>query len=494
MLAGDGVPLTSAQSGIWFAQQLDASNPIYNAGEYLEIHGPVDVSVFEAALRQVVAEAENLRVTFVETPDGPRQYVHPDPEWQLRVIDVSGEADPRAAAEAWMRADLARPQDPSVGPLFLFVLFRAAEDRWFWLHRYHHLLVDGFTVALVARRVAEVYTALLGGGTSDNPFGALDDLVGMDAAYRSSDAFEADRAWWAEKLAGRPEPVSLSAKEPTAARGLLRRTEYLNAGAAERLRDAAREAGVPWPCMMTAAVSVYLHRLTGAEEIVLGLPVTTRLGRAARGVPGMVSNVLPLRVPVHPADSLPRLLERVSREMRGVMRHQRYRYEDLRRDLQLLGGDERLTGPQVNIMMFDYALTFGEHRATVHNLCIGPADDLSVIVYDRTDGQGLQIDFDANPELYSERELASHLRRFVGFLAELAEAPADRAVGALDVATPAELDAVLAAGVGAVVGEADTHGPSLAELFEARAAATPDATAVVCGDHALSYRDLNTSA
>ncbi|QEU88461.1 non-ribosomal peptide synthase/polyketide synthase [Streptomyces viridosporus] len=493
MLAGDGVPLTSAQSGIWFAQQLDASNPIYNAGEYLEIHGPVDVSVFEAALRQVVAEAENLRVTFVETPDGPRQYVHPDPEWQLRVIDVSGEADPRAAAEAWMRADLARPQDPSVGPLFLFVLFRAAEDRWFWLHRYHHLLVDGFTVALVARRVAEVYTALLGGGTSDNPFGALDDLVGMDAAYRSSDAFEADRAWWAEKLAGRPEPVSLSAKEPTAARGLLRRTEYLNAGAAERLRDAAREAGVPWPCMMTAAVSVYLHRLTGAEEIVLGLPVTTRLGRAARGVPGMVSNVLPLRVPVHPADSLPRLLERVSREMRGVMRHQRYRYEDLRRDLQLLGGDERLTGPQVNIMMFDYALTFGEHRATVHNLCIGPADDLSVIVYDRTDGQGLQIDFDANPELYSERELASHLRRFVGFLAELAEAPADRAVGALDVATPAELDAALA-GVGAVVGEADTHGPSLAELFEARAAATPDATAVVCGDHALSYRDLNTSA
>ncbi|MFF9216831.1 condensation domain-containing protein, partial [Streptomyces viridosporus] len=479
MLAGDGVPLTSAQSGIWFAQQLDASNPIYNAGEYLEIHGPVDVSVFEAALRQVVAEAENLRVTFVETPDGPRQYVHPDPEWQLRVIDVSGEADPRAAAEAWMRADLARPQDPSVGPLFLFVLFRAAEDRWFWLHRYHHLLVDGFTVALVARRVAEVYTALLGGGTSDNPFGALDDLVGMDAAYRSSDAFEADRAWWAEKLAGRPEPVSLSAKEPTAARGLLRRTEYLDAGAAERLRDAAREAGVPWPCMMTAAVSVYLHRLTGAEEIVLGLPVTTRLGRAARGVPGMVSNVLPLRVPVHPADSLPRLLERVSREMRGVMRHQRYRYEDLRRDLQLLGGDERLTGPQVNIMMFDYALTFGEHRATVHNLCIGPADDLSVIVYDRTDGQGLQIDFDANPELYSEPELASHLRRFVGFLAELAEAPADRAVGALDVATTAELDAVLAAGAGAVVGEADTHGPSLAELFEARAAATPDATAVV---------------
>ncbi|WP_406724670.1 condensation domain-containing protein [Streptomyces sp. GD-15H] len=214
MLAGDGVPLTSAQSGIWFAQQLDASNPIYNAGEYLEIHGSVDVAVFEAALRQVVAEAENLRVTFVETSDGPRQYVHPDPEWRLRVIDVSGEADPREAAEAWMRADLAQPQDPSVGPLFLFVLFRAADDRWFWLHRYHHLLVDGFTVALVAGRVAEVYTALLSGGASENPFGSLDSLVAMDAAYRSSDTFDADRAWWAEKLAGRPSPSAFPPRNP----------------------------------------------------------------------------------------------------------------------------------------------------------------------------------------------------------------------------------------------------------------------------------------
>ncbi|MFF9062343.1 amino acid adenylation domain-containing protein, partial [Streptomyces sp. NPDC014882] len=498
MLAGDGVPLTSAQSGIWFAQQLDASNPIYNAGEYLEIHGSVDVAVFEAALRQVVAEAENLRVTFAETADGPRQYVDPDPEWRLRVVDVSGEADPREAAEAWMRADLARPQDPSTGPLFLFVLFRAADDRWFWLHRYHHLLVDGFTVALVARRVAEVYTALLDGATSENPFGSLDDLVALDAAYRASDTFDADRAWWAERLAGRPEPVSLSPKEPTAARGLLRRTAYLDAGATGRLRDAARDAGVPWPCMMTAAVSVYLHRLTGAPEVVLGLPVTTRLGGAARGLPGMVSNVLPLRVEVSAADTLPRLLERVSREMRGVMRHQRYRYEDLRRDLHLLGGAERLTGPQVNIMMFDYALTFGGHRATVHNLCIGPADDLSVIVYDRTDGQGLQIDFDANPELYTARELASHLERFTGFLAGLAETPADRPLGALDVATPAERDAVLTAGAGAGAGAvadgAGTDGPSLAELFEARAADTPDATAVVCGDRTVSYRELNASA
>ncbi|MCB5181518.1 condensation domain-containing protein, partial [Streptomyces antimicrobicus] len=444
-LGGHGIPLTAAQSGIWFAQQLDADNPVYNAGEYLEIHGPVDRDLFETALRRVVAEMENLRARFTETPDGPRQLIDDAPEWELGLVDVSAEPDPRAAAEAWMRADMARPQDPSQGPLFLFVLFKAAEDRWFWLHRYHHLLVDGFTVALVARRTAEVYTALVKGEESPSPFGPLAELVRLDADYRSSEKFERDRAYWLQRLADRPEPVSLSAKEPTAARGLLRRTAHLDASVAEKLREASRAAAVPWPCLVTAVVAVYLHRLTGADEVVLGLPVTTRLGGAARSLPGMVSNVLPLRVPVRADQTLDALLGQVAAEMRGAMKHQRYRYEDLRRDLQLLGEDRRLTGPQVNIMMFDYDLTFGEHPATVHNLCIGPADDLSVIVYDRTDGKGLQIDFDANPDLYTGDELDAHLARFRDFLCALADTPSDRPLGRVDVLAAGERPLVLPA-------------------------------------------------
>ena len=119
--------------------------------------------------------------------------------------------------------------------------------------------------------------------------------------------------------------------------------------------------------------------------------VTTRIARAT---PGMVSNVVPLRVAVDPADSVAALLERTSARLRAAMRHQRYRYEDLRRDRGL---DQRLVGPEVNVMIFDYDLKFGEHRALVRNLSIGPSDDLSVNVYDRGDGRGLQIDFDANP-------------------------------------------------------------------------------------------------
>uniref|UniRef100_UPI0012EA63C9 non-ribosomal peptide synthetase n=1 Tax=Streptomyces apocyni TaxID=2654677 RepID=UPI0012EA63C9 len=487
------LPLTAAQSGIWFAQQIDPESTVYNTGEYLEIHGPVDGSLFEAALRQVVAEAENLRARFVADETGPRQVIEAAPQWELCHVDVSDRPDPQAAAEEWMRADFARPLDPTQGPLFLFALFKAAPDRWFWLHRYHHLLVDGFTVALIAQRVAAVYTALVEGTEPEpSPFRPLRDLVDADAAYRESERFETDRDYWLERLAQRSAPVSLSTQHPATARALVRRTEYLEASAVERLRDIAREAGSPWPPVVLAAVAAYLQRLTGAPEVTLGLPVSTRLGREARTTPGMVSNVLPLRLAPRADMTVAELLRHASAEMRGAMRHQRYRYEDLRRDLKAVGEDERLVGPQVNIMMFTYDLRFGGHRGTPHNLSIGPADDMSFIVYDRGDGSGLQIDVDANPDLYTPDELAAAQRRFLHFLENLAQAAPDQPLGRVDVLTPAEREQIAAAPAQAPA----PHVPAatLSELFEAQAARTPDAVAVVCEDTRLTYTQLNEAA
>src|SRR6266852_2676434 len=114
------LPLSSAQLGIWFAQQIAPSSPAYNIGEYIEIDGSVDPILFEEALRRVVVETEALRVQIVERAEGPRQIVGDPPAWSMPVIDVSAEADARAAAESWMKADLARPLEPARGPLVAF--------------------------------------------------------------------------------------------------------------------------------------------------------------------------------------------------------------------------------------------------------------------------------------------------------------------------------------------------------------------------------------
>ncbi|MFB7656312.1 MULTISPECIES: amino acid adenylation domain-containing protein [unclassified Streptomyces] len=490
MTAGTTVlPLTSAQAGMWFAQALDPLSPAQNTAECLEIGGPLDPELFATALRRVTAETEALRVVRVEdTPDGPRQFVAGAVEPPLTVRETGDAGE----AEAWMRADLAEPFDLAAGPLFRHALFRLGPDRWLWYQRIHHLVMDGYGYSLLVRRTAEVYSALARG---EDPvpcsFGTLADLVADDAAYRASPAFEADRAHWAEAFADRPEAPRLAGRGALPSRAFLRRTAQLPPGTTRRLRDLAARLRATWPDVLIAAQALCVSRATGRSDVVLGLLMMGRMGSASLRVPGMVMNVLPLRLPVSPEATFAELVRQVVLGIREVRRHQRYRYEDIRRDLGLLGESRALVGPLVNIMPFDYGVDFAGAPARARNLSAGPVDDLTVNVYDRADGRGLRIDHDANPALYDDAALAAHQDRFLHLVDRLTGTDPHLPLAGHDIATPAERALVLEEfnRTGRDLPPTTLVGP-----IEARAARTPDAVALVHGDTALTYAELNLRA
>src|SRR4051812_3884398 len=102
-------PLSAAQLGIWFAQSLDPLNTSYSIAESIEIEGEIDALLFESVLHDIVEDAEALRLRFIETDDGPKQYIGDIPQWSLHVADLANAVHPRAAAEQWMRNDLSLP-------------------------------------------------------------------------------------------------------------------------------------------------------------------------------------------------------------------------------------------------------------------------------------------------------------------------------------------------------------------------------------------------
>ncbi|GAB7110785.1 hypothetical protein JCM4814A_91030 [Streptomyces phaeofaciens JCM 4814] len=423
--------LPAAQEGIWTGQQLDPDSPAYNTAEYVHIHGPVDEAAFDAALHQVVAETEALNVVYVVDEQGrPWEAPAPTGAWRLHSADLTAEPAPHAAALAWMDEDMARPVDLAHGPLFGHALLRIAGDEYLWYHRVHHIALDGFGLSLVARRVAQVYTALTAGeAVPDSGFGTLESVRAEERAYRASPRHAEDRAYWTDRYADRPPVATPAGRTALPARTFHRRVIDLHPARADTLRTVARELSVTWSEVLLAATVAYLHRITGAPEIVLSLPAMGRLGSVSLRVPAMVRNILPLRVPVTPDDSLRDLAARLSRELRAGLPHQRYRYEQLRRDLKLVGGRRRLSGPGVNIMPFEYDLRFAGHSSTVHNVSAGPVDDLAVNVYDRSDGTGLRIALDANPGLYTEAEVADLQEGLLTVLEEGLADP-DRALGA----------------------------------------------------------------
>ncbi|MEV2216025.1 amino acid adenylation domain-containing protein [Streptomyces sp. NPDC050997] len=482
------LPLTAAQSGMWYAQALDPLSPAQNTAECLEIDGPLDPHLFAEALRRVTAEAQALRVRVEDTPDGPRQDIRDTVELPLTVRETTTTAE----AEEWMRADLAEPRDLAAGPLFGHALFRVGEERWLWYQRIHHLVMDGYGYSLLVRRTAEVYTALVRGEEpAPRTFGLLADLVAEDAEYRASESFAADRAHWSTAFADRPAAPRLAGRGALPSRTFLRRTASVAPETAERLRELAARLRATWPDVLIAAQALYTSRATAQSDVVLGLPMMGRMGSVALRVPGMVMNVLPLRLTVSPDATFAELVRQVVLGIREVRRHQRYRYEDIRRDLGLLGEQRGLVGPLVNVMPFDYGVVFAGAPARARNLSAGPVDDLTVNIYDRADGRGLRIDHDGNPALYDESELTAHQQRFLHLVDRLTDTDPHLPLSARTVATPAEQALVL-----------DEFNRTARELppttlvgpIEARAARTPDATALVHGDTALSYARLNSRA
>ena len=481
--SGRELALSAAQLGIWFAQKINPSSPAYNIGEYIEIHGHIEPVLFKKALLKVISESEILRVQFVERDGEPRQIVGDQYGWSLPVIDISAEADPRFSAEAWMKSDLARAIDPTRGPMFGFALFKVSETQSFWYARYHHLVMDAFGMWLVAWRMADVYTQLSTGAAPKSAFGSLATLIEEDLAYRVSEQFGRDRDYWLGQLDSRPELGSIGPRvRPSVGnKSAHRSTAYLQAPAVEHLRSTAQRAGTSLSRLMCAVAAILQHRLTGVNDLIFGLPVA---GRAdiSRRIPGMISNVLPIRLSVRASMTVSEIIDQTIAQIRNGLEHRRYQLVDLRRDVGGIVENKNLFGLSINAMSFNYNFGFAGHRVTAHNLSLGPVEDFSISVYDRADGGSFRIDFDANPTVYSLSDLADRQARFLRLLAAISDLR--RTIGSLDILDPSERDTILRVWN-------DTAQPvaaaTLPELFAAQAARTPDAVAVVFEDCTLTY-------
>ena len=469
--------LMAGQLGVWHAQQLNPDNPIYNMGEYIAIHGEVDTSLFEAAARRVVLEVDGFHLCFeVNADEVPRQYFDLRSDWLFHVIDVSGEEDPRSSAESWMRADMRRPVDLQGGELFTQAIFKVDEDLFFWYQRIHHIIADGLAGPRIAARVAAVYTALLAGmSLTEGALPSSSVLMDADNDYRASAEFELDRKYWTERLSDRPQTVSLSGQEPsTAPHELTRHTLNISPDAAAELRSSARRLGTSLSGLAVAASAAYLHRATGQEDVILGVPVMGRK-TALRDVPGMTANIVPLRLTVQPKATVRELVKQVSRGVRDALRHQRYRYEDILRDLKLVGRDG-LYPLLVNIVSFDYDLRFGDAPSSAHGLGGINFNDLSISVYDRSADGSMSVVVDANPDLYSRGAVQEHAAKFLDVMNWMARSAAEERVHQITLMSLAEQRLVLEDWNDTAPG---VSGATLTEMFEAQAARTPDAVAVV---------------
>ncbi|MEV0026369.1 amino acid adenylation domain-containing protein [Streptomyces atroolivaceus] len=489
--SSDGLlPLTRAQSGIWNAQRLEPDSPYYVVGDVVEITGsePVDVDALVEAVRATTEEAETLRLRVYDTPDGPRQRVSEEPVERPEVIDVSAAPDPTAAAQALVEAERARAGEECRGmvdrPLYSRTVIRLSDREVWYTQLGHHLVFDGYTAAMLARRTGARYTALVRGSEpAKSTFGSFAALVAADQAYRDSDRFAEDRAYWVERFTPLPELGSHDAAGT--ADGVPDRTltarAVLTPEETARLREFADGEGVTWGEALIAGYAAFLHRMLARTDVVFALPLMCRTGGVELRTPAMAVNVLPLRVTVRGGDRLGELSRRVSSAMREMRDHQRYRGEDLPRDLGVPGAGALLHGRGINLKAFDLAIDFAGSGGVMRNVAGGPPEDMGLSVLPTRDG-GLLLGFEVDARTHDQPAVDSLLAGLRTLLTALVDG---RAVG--HIAMTDELDTLMAAWCPPALPGTPVDVPT---AFDAMAAAGPGHTALVCGDERLSAADL----
>ncbi|MER7701881.1 amino acid adenylation domain-containing protein [Kitasatospora sp. NPDC097605] len=453
-------PLSPYQRGLWFLDQWNPDAPTYIVPWVFRFAGPVDPGLLRRALEGVVARHEALRTTFELTEEGPRQLVHPSVEVPFAVLDTEAGQVERLVAEAALV-----PFDLERGPLLRAHLYRTGDTATLLL-LCHHIVWDEGSLPVLEGELAALYEALAAGRPAALPEPAVQYADYSAWRYRDPEHAERQLAHWREHLADAPTEPALPTDHPRPEvqrfRGDFHRFA-MPRPVAEAVRALARSEDATPFMVLLAGLALALHRRTGQRDLVLGSPVSVRGRAELDALVGYFVNLLPLRVRLDESMGFRDLVRQVREVAIAGYRHQEAPFDDIAASVLEDRPDDRAENrnPLCQVLLELHPLdtrplTVGGTEVT-RELYSNPVSrfDLSISVDDRgTDFTGR---FEYDSDLFDAATMAELCDAWLGTLATAVEAPVHT-------------------------------------LVEARAAAAPDALAVVSGEHRLSYGELNTRA
>ncbi|MFF2043980.1 amino acid adenylation domain-containing protein [Kitasatospora sp. NPDC058170] len=501
----DAVPLSAAQRRLWFLGELEGPSATYNIPAALRLSGALDREALRAALGDVIGRHEVLRTVF-RTADGrPHQHVL-DPAavaFELPVTEVAEAALEQALADA-----AGYVFDLSAQVPLRAELFSTSANEHVLVLVVHHIAGDGWSMGPLARDISQAYAARL----NDNapvwqplPVQYADytlwqqKLLGDDTDPES--VLSQQLAHWREALAGLPEELQLPTDRPRPAmathHGATLPVE-VPADLHQQLADLARSRGVTMFMVLQAALATLLSRLGAGTDIPVGTPIAGRTDEALDDLVGFFINTLVMRTDLDGDPTFDELLGRVQDSGLGAFANQDIPFERLVEDLAP-------TRSMARHPLFQVMLTLQNNTTTQLHLPgltatalpsgeLPAKFDLDFQFGELFDGQGrpagLQGAITFAVDLFDRATVTVMGRRLTRVL-RAAVADPQQPVSRIEILDPAERELIL---TGWNDTARDLPAATLPALFQAQAARTPDATALVHQGTESTYAELNERA
>ena len=492
------LPLSFSQQRLWFLDQWLPDDPFYNIPVPLRLIGCLDAGALEHALNETIRRHDVLRASFPSDGGRPVQAIAPSLMVELPLVDLSTLTDSEQDIEAWglAKEEGRKRFDLATGPLLRAVLVRLRAEKHLLLLTVHHIVADGWSMAIVVRELSELYAAAHDGRPSSLPELPVQYADFAAWQHESLDGERRDRlmAYWTDQLAGTLPALELPHDRP---RPLVQR--YADAHhpftlpppLVDQLKALSRRNRVTIFMTLLAAFEVLISRYSGQRDILLGTTVGGRDQRQLEDLIGCFVNTLVLRTDLTGNPSFAELLQRVREVALGAYAHQELPFEQL---VEVLRPDRDLSRTPLFQVMFAFQNMPPEPIESaglqIHPIALDASPtrcDLTLVMRD----SGATGSFEYDGDLFDAATIDRLAANFQVLLEGLLANP-DRGIDDVELVTEDERDAIL---------DGFNDAPSIAppaaathRLFEARAVAMPGAIALRWSGESMTYEELDTRA
>ena len=497
LAADDGVrlvPTTEAQREVWLADRLGTEASLaYNESVSLHLRGDVDVDALRAAVRALPRHHDALRATFAE--DGLTLRVPAGaPVLDVPLHDASADADPQAALAAVAARHVTEPFDVANGPLLRAELVKLAPAHHVLVLSGHHIVLDGWSFWIAVKDIAA--------GCRGTVPAAAPSFADYAAAQAQPDADarstrESDLAWWAHLFVDGGPVLDLPTdrpRPPVRTQRAGREDRVLPAALLARVRKLGAAQGASLFATLIAGFGTLLHRLTGQDDVVVGVPAA---GQAAAGLEGLVGHcvhMLPLRLFPQAGQPFATLVDACRATVLDAYDHQSVTFGRLLQALPMSRDRSRLPLMPV-VFNIDQALGGEQHAIPgvaldlQTNARVFETFELFVNAVD-LGADGLRVECQYNADLFDAATVSRWLGCFETLL-EGAVADAGTTLGALPLL--GEDDRAQLSHWNATDAPLPDD-PSLPHYLDAALSTHADRIAVRFDDVTLTYADLSSQA
>ena len=497
------LPLSFAEERLWFAEQLAPGDAAYHVPALLRVHGALDRPALARALQTIVLRHEALRTTFPTVDGAPQRRIHATIplEIELHMLTSAPIAPDRLAALKAFAEDRAlRSFDLTEGPLLRVDLITLAADDHALLLVFHHLAADGWTVSLLLSELAALYDAFRAG--LPDPLAPLAlqraDHAAWQRATLTGDRLSALLGYWTARLAGLA-PLDLPHDHPCAPASSDDRGEGASlpltfpVQLAASLAALGRETSSTLATVVLAGFALLLARLTGEEDLAVGVPVSGRDLAEAETLAGTFVNTVIIRITLDPTEDLRALLARVRAAALSAFAHDALPFERLVSALHVAREPGRI--PLVRAMLIVHTtpppvITAAGVEAVPLDLHRGaPLCDLTLSL--RPGPQGLAGSIVYDPASFDAATIARYGDHLLALLAAMPSS-LDRPLRELPDLGAQERRRILVE-LNATARPHDLLTP-IHRRIVAQAARTPSAVAVIAGARAITYAELDRAS